>query len=264
MIIKSPEGWDILIENETIISITISNTWEYYLSDFRDLPDRICSKYSFLPGTKDEKAVYKDIVWMYKGLYEWLYDLIPGNKPVNPDLIFSNKVVLKLRAELSKSVFELATELRLRDSSFQEQFNSPAEVWYTWEYQALDRFFLNSGLLTGTPGIRATKEDLARVNREVAHNLENQVMDWSNPLVENLRIGAALYMSADYIARHDKTFRWSEAFRNYIKMQKKWAKAVRSPDWNPMYLENGNLIPNGRKAPRKRKGFVCNDFFTET
>lgn len=243
-----------VIENETIRAIYFTQQQECENEDYvyrlKMLPKNILDGYGFTPGTPDEKAHYKETLKLYATLSEWM-DYFKGTKALDSELFFTDKVILKPRADFSRSVLNLAVELLPRCPELQENYSKPEDVWLDWELQALDTHFWTSGFLGGKATIRPSKEQMAKVNRDRANNLENNTLDWSKASTQELRLNAGLFVLADYVAREDKDFRCSAVFRDYTKQHRAWGKAVRSPILEYRTFEDGKLLPGGRNAKRK-------------
>lgn len=223
-----------------------------YIELLKQLPCKILENYSFLPQLRDEKKFIGHLAKNYAVLANWMkYLLLYTYSSLDLELYFSQKIALKPRAELSKSILDIAIELLPRCQELQENFRNPADIWLHWELQILDNYFFSSGLLTGKPIKQPSKENMARVARAVASFLEGESREWTSPTVQNFRLNVAIILLAERTSRDDYTFRISRAYREYIKKTRSYAKAIRSGDTAFLLIEDGKILPSGRNAKRK-------------
>ena len=247
-------------------------SWSQHLVILKYLPELILRHYQFLPSTPDEKKKVCGLKFKHATLAQWLDYLVPGDKSLDPDLFFTNKIKFKARAEQSKAVLDLAVELLPRVGALQEYFATPADVWFAWEVDILNRAMLKSGLLTGVPALDVSKERVEGFNKEL-DKLTNELWKLkklqetseSNPLTKSSESsnGSAAELVLSWtalIAAEDTSFSSSVAFRNFRRKSTAWFRYFRrDDDFQISLLENGKELPTGRNRPRtpkKVKGFM--------
>ncbi|MBN8563450.1 MAG: hypothetical protein J0L70_23210 [Leptolyngbya sp. UWPOB_LEPTO1] len=233
--------------------------WDDYLVLIRFLPEILLYRYGFEQCVchTDQIAVYDGTMKWYRSLSEWLRYLNPGDKEIPAELLFSDEVRVKPRAELSKVVLDLAVQLLPRSAELQQDFKTPADLWFAWEASILDADFFVSGLATGNASeeIRHSNTDSYKVMQHTARWLEsaNSIRASKDHHV-SLPLSEALLGISALTASKDETFRFSKAYQAFQRELKRWGRTIRNtPGFNQTVFRNGQLLPSGKKAPRKAK-----------
>lgn len=238
--------------------------WRDYLVYLSLLPEIIFRKYQFIPGSLDEIRGSRNFDWNYATLAKWLDYLVPGDKPLDPDLFFTNRVELKPRADLSKAVLDLAVELYPRREELQVA-NSPTDIWFAWEVQLCNEALLRCGLITGKPVV-ISKDPWAKGIRDTVFFLENAATlepNYKNSTKEPAF--TSLLIIAAVTAKESQSFRYSDAYCKFQKKARAWSRAVRGGNSNYSFpcFENGQKLPSGRNARREARR-VSSGFVTES
>jgi hypothetical protein len=235
--------------------------WHNVLVHIKYLPDLILEHYKFVPNTVNEKQYIKEKKWSYTTLAEWLNILVPGDKPPSPDLLFTNKVQLKLRSESSRDTLNLLIEMfQRRGDVFSKHHETPAKFLFAWEADILERAMLASGLLTGSPTF-FSKEDCEGFNK----NMDHLISLIEKPQSTNIPVKNSKCRAVEFVigwvaitAAEDIHFRNSKVFRDFRTSSSKELRDVRR-NGELSFLEDGNYLPTGRSRPRsaqKKTGFV--------
>jgi len=141
--------------------------WQERLVFIEHIPDLTFNTYQFLASTSDEKKWMGEQKSEYKILSEWLDYLIPGDKPLNPDLIFTEKIKVRLRAMEVKITLNLIVELfERKGDEFTKHFETPADCLYSFELKEFELVCIKKGLLTGSPQY-CGKKDLEGGDKDI-------------------------------------------------------------------------------------------------
>ncbi|MBD1862328.1 MULTISPECIES: hypothetical protein [Trichocoleus] len=244
-------------------------TWQDYLFFLGMLPEFTRLKWSFEPGTEDEVDEFGRLFWLQSALAEWVDYLVTKSQspdsegvPVPSDLRNSEKVVVKVRAELSKAVLDLARFTFDRVSHLKTANRpTPESVWFAWEVQSFEDMVLHSGLITGQATKRESKETVNARCQEIAKILEaanprtlllsTAKVDYADELLGDLE---ALLCFAYAEAVSDIYFRNSREYIGFQRALRAWSRECRSHSfWILPQFENGKRLPTGRKAKRDPK-----------
>jgi hypothetical protein len=235
--------------------------WHNVLVRIKYLPELILERYQFVPNTQDEKQYIKEKKWSYATLYEWLDILVPGDKPPNSDLLFTNKVQLKLKAESSRDTLNLLIEMFQRKGDvFSKYHDTPAQFLFAWEADILERAMQASGLISGSPTF-FNKQDCEGFNKNLDHLISLiEKPKSTNVSAKNFESGAVEFVFGQVavIAAEDTHFRNGKVFRDFrTSLSKELRDARRNGELS--FLEDGSYLPTGRSRPRsaqKKVGFV--------
>lgn len=239
-----------------------SQTWQDYLLYLGILPRVIFTRYQIVPSTEDESDELVRLLSHYQTLAQWLDFLRPGDKPMDPDLFFTDKLKLKKRAELSTAILDLAIQLQpLREELQLPSLRTPTDIWFAVECDLCEEGILGSGVIVGQ-GIQASsKEDVLLHCREAEQFLKNvNVNKWpleGQPLTGSEPLDLALLLTiAALEAKDNPAFRLSTAYQTISARIRKFGYLIRETEnLNSSCFENGEKLPSGRKASRSRKGF---------
>lgn len=249
-------------------------TWRDYLILLKMLPECTRLKSSFVPGTEDEIEEYGRLLWLQTSLAAWLDYLVTKSQAQNPEevpipsnLANSGKVVVEVRAKLSKAVLDLARYTFDHVPPLKTAMRpTPESLWFAWEMQSFENMVFDSGLITGQAKERESKETVAARCWMLANVLET-----ANPitlplsLVEegstNKLLGEleALIGFAYAEAVNDIHFRNSKAYTNFLRALRAWGRECRKNSfWTLTQFENGKRLPIGRKAKREPNRVISN------
>ena len=235
--------------------------WRNILVVIKYLPELILERYQFVASSPDEKDYVKEKKWAYTTLSEWLDILVPGDNPPNPDLLFTSKVQLKLKAEASRATLNLLIEMfQRRGDIFKKYHGTPALFLLALEADILERSMLASGFLTGSPTL-FNKQDCEGFNK----NLDLLISLIEKTPNTHVPAGTANCRALEFVigwtaitAAEDTKFRYSKVFREFQAASSKELRDVRRTG-ELGFLENGKFLPTGRNRPRcarKKVGFV--------
>ncbi|MBD1825685.1 hypothetical protein H6F51_24770 [Cyanobacteria bacterium FACHB-DQ100] len=233
--------------------------WDDYLVLIRFLPEMLLYRYGFEQCLchPDQIAAYSGHMKWYRSLSEWLSYLVPGDKKIPAELLFSDEIRVKPRAELSKAVLNLAIQLLPRSAELQQDFSTPADLWFIWESSILDADIFMSGLATGnaSEGIQLSNTDSYKVMQQTAQWLESaDSLQPSKDHRVSLPLSEALIGISALTASKDETFRLSKEYQAFQRELKRWGRTIRNTSgYNQMAFRNGQLLPSGKKAPRTAK-----------
>lgn len=229
--------------------------WSNILVLLKYLPELILERYQFVSSTLDEKEYINEKKWEYKTLSEWLDAIVPGDKPLNPDLLFTNKVQLKLKAEESRATLNLLIEMfQRRGDIFKKYHDTPAKFFLALKADILERAIQASGLLTGSP-LLFNKQECEGFNSNLDSliSLIEKIPDTHVPVESascrplEFVIGWAAITAAD-----DTKFRYSKVFREFQATSSKELRDTRRTG-KLGFLENGYFLPTGRNRPRRTR-----------
>jgi hypothetical protein len=235
-------------------------TWQDYLFLLGILPRLIFRRYSIVPSTEDESIELKKLLSNYAALSQWLYYLSSGDKPIDPDLIFTDKFQVKPRASLSKAILDLAIELQPRREELQTSLlRTPTDIWFSVECHLCDQALVQSGVITGQGTSASSKERMINNMRTVVLWLED-VEKWQPDKEVSSEVPLTLDMLLTFAALEAKEntgFRLSLAYQQICKKMCTFGNLVRSDSqFQTSCFQDGSRLPSGRSSKRSISSFV--------
>jgi hypothetical protein len=233
-------------------------TWDDYIFHLAALPDLILGKYKFIPGTQDEVLYADRIRHAYLAIAEWLRYLVTPSL-YNPSLHSPEKIRFKPTAELAKAIFDLAVQTYPRSAALQTYFERPADIWFEYEYQSLNRAIWECGLVNGHGSYPRSKEQIYQNSRELTDWLDGVIELEEMNRTDTLRATEEataldfLLSEARQISESgcpDQGFNFT--FKNAQKKIKAEARDIRRHG-RAATFRDGQALPTGKNAPRKKK-----------
>ena len=219
----------------------------------------VLNHYHFQVTTSDEKAWVEEKKKEYKTLAEWLDYLVPGDKPINPNLIFTEKIKLRSKAMQAKVLLNLIIELfERRGDTFAEYFDTPADCLFGCLLKFFELASIKVGLLTNSPQLCGKKalegfnHDIDRLISTLSFKSQEALTLQEKTQYSNGNILEFVIAHACTIAAEDTHFRNGENFTNFRKTTSKMLTERRRLKGGFMFLKDGKRLPDGKKRPRKR------------
>jgi hypothetical protein len=265
---------------------TITDLFEC-VNGFSNLPNLVLAKLQVFPGSDEEKQLIEGVKEIYSWTERWLsyYLLSSENKEkqdqIKSQLLSTDGKHFQSYAEVSVALYRLCEEAH-RYPGWAKQFDSPAALWFSCEYERCWLGLENSGLI-GVPLPMSKREYAANTakfwGKQGKGDIEETLGLFGNPEQRETypkdkpesgvatKLASPFYMlilTASYLAKVDTKFR-EGAYRNWMKADKRHSRTILNDrHLHSVFLTgSGNLIttqstvnmPGSRLEKRRNKGF---------